>query len=216
MSNSTLPSGIRQDESGTRFVGGTVRSNGTIRKVYKVRPGYVPQEDVQKYVAPKRSRVPLTDGSANRVASPHLRTINGILAGNECSTGNKPSRAKAVLVGNSDSEFPPLRQKPTGSKPVDDVVDALSSLDISGKDKKELLTKPQCDNDSSPVVKPKSEQSNSKLEPKLNSKSSTGFAVKTISKASPTPESIENLLSKAADDTKSASGKYIPPWKRTK
>lgn len=216
MSNSTLPSGIRQDESGTRFVGGTVRSDGTIRKVYKVRPGYVPQEDVQKYVAPKRSRVPLTDGSADRVASPHLRTINGILAGNECSTGNKPSRAKAVLVGDSDREFPPLRQKSTVSKPVDDVVDALCSLDISGKDKKELLTKTKRDNDSSPVVEPKSEQSDSKLRSKLDSKSLTGFAVKAITVASSTPESTENLLSEAADDTKSASGKYIPPWKRSK
>eukprot|EP00042_Codosiga_hollandica_P052530 m.668999 g.668999 ORF g.668999 m.668999 type:complete len:95 (+) comp58519_c0_seq48:45-329(+) len=38
------------------FTGGTRRADGSYRKVVRVRPGYVPQEEVPKYV-PEQRRV---------------------------------------------------------------------------------------------------------------------------------------------------------------
>lgn len=51
-----LPSGIKEASDGSKFVGGSVRADGTVRKTYKVRPGYTPPEDVAKYV-PRAKRL---------------------------------------------------------------------------------------------------------------------------------------------------------------
>lgn len=100
------PSGIQKDAQGNRFVGGSVRSDGTTRKVHKVRPGFTPKEDVPKYVPLGRRKLqeigglevrdnPLgsqgrgadvvlgnsSSGSARR-QSPHIANINKILQNN--------------------------------------------------------------------------------------------------------------------------------------
>ncbi|VVT57256.1 uncharacterized protein SAPINGB_P005612 [Magnusiomyces paraingens] len=33
-----------------RMVGGSIRADGSVRKTYKIRPGYTPPEEVQRYV----------------------------------------------------------------------------------------------------------------------------------------------------------------------
>lgn len=221
MSDSTLPSGIREDENGTRIVGGTVRSDGTVRKTYKVRPGYVPQEDVAKYVAPKRSRVPGPD-NGNRVASPHLRTINNILAGSGDPAGGRPSRAR--LPKKTEDEFPALGQKPPASKPVDAVVDMLSSLDINQKDKKassqshaDKLTGSATETPTSRVPNAEVAQSESKpdSDKKSDSKSLTPFKAQDKPGVSSIINNTPEAPSTASNDVKKpAAGKYVPPWKR--
>ncbi|KAF5098770.1 hypothetical protein D0Z00_001929 [Geotrichum galactomycetum] len=223
MSDSTLPSGIREDENGTRFVGGTVRSDGTVRKVYKVRPGYVPQEDVAKYAAPKRARVPVTD-NVNRVTSPHLRTINNILAGGGDSAGGRPSRARPL--NKTEDEFPSLGQKPPASKPVDDLVGVLSSLDIKEKDKQafsqihaDKLASAAAEKPSSCVFKTEVAQSESKPESdkKSASKSLSSSEAKDKTDVSSIPNDTTEAPSTASNDVKKpAAGKYVPPWKRGK
>jgi partner of Y14 and mago protein len=223
MSESTLPSGIREDKNGTRFVGGTVRSDGTVRKVYKVRPGYVPQEDVAKYVAPKRSRAPVTD-NVNRVASPHLRTINNILSGGGDSAGGRPSLTRQLK--KTEDEFPALGQKPPAPKPVDAVVDMLSSLDINEKDKKissrthaDKLAGAATEKTSSRVSNTELAQSESKseFEKKSGSKSLFPSEAKTKIAVSSISNNTTETASTASNDMKKpAAGKYIPPWKRDK
>ncbi|KAA8901894.1 hypothetical protein TRICI_005972 [Trichomonascus ciferrii] len=49
-------SGIHTAEDGSRYVGGSVRPDGSVRRARKVKPGYVPEEDVPKYVPIGRRR----------------------------------------------------------------------------------------------------------------------------------------------------------------
>lgn len=46
-------SGIRQKDDGTHEIPASVRPDGTSRKTIKVRPGYIPVEDIAKYRPPK-------------------------------------------------------------------------------------------------------------------------------------------------------------------
>lgn len=52
----TSASGIYTAEDGSRYVGGSVRPDGSVRRARKVKPGYVPEEDVPKYVPIGRRR----------------------------------------------------------------------------------------------------------------------------------------------------------------
>ncbi len=47
--NEITASGIYVDSDGIRKTGGTIRSDGSVRKVVKVRPGYIPPEDQVRY-----------------------------------------------------------------------------------------------------------------------------------------------------------------------
>lgn len=61
MSEEESASGVKTADDGARYIGGSTRADGTVRKQIKVRPGFVPTEDVAKYV-PRNKRGESTEG----------------------------------------------------------------------------------------------------------------------------------------------------------
>ncbi|CZR53643.1 uncharacterized protein PAC_03523 [Phialocephala subalpina] len=64
-STSTTRSGIATGENGKRFVPRSVRADKSVRKEIPVRPGFIPTEDVERYVSPGVA----ASRSASRTAS---------------------------------------------------------------------------------------------------------------------------------------------------
>ncbi|KUJ08996.1 uncharacterized protein LY89DRAFT_317150 [Mollisia scopiformis] len=79
-STSTTNSGIATGENGRRFVPKSTRADKSVRKEIAVRPGYVPAEDIPRYVSPAVA--------ANRAAS---RTAS--LRSSPAPANNSPARA---------------------------------------------------------------------------------------------------------------------------
>lgn len=48
----TTASGIKELPNGERVIPASIRPDGTVRKERKVRPGFVPEEDISTYVNP--------------------------------------------------------------------------------------------------------------------------------------------------------------------
>lgn len=205
-----LPSGIKEDDQGNRYVGGSVRSDGTVRKVFKVRPGFTPTEDVARYVPVGRRRLQESGekqgdiSPAPRKASPHITNINKILQGRatEMDRGQlrKPDETKksAPQLEKSESDYPALPgRSPVKEKENNDLVDSLAKLTIDksqkstvdGKIKQKLETTSSTTSNALQDVKPEAKSSD------------------TISKSSPAD-------SQPSKDSTASKPKYIPPWKR--
>lgn len=98
------PSGIRKDNEGNRIVGGTVRADGSVRKVYKVRPGFTPVEDIAKYRPP-----------SERATNSKVSTLNS----KEVMKNEFPS-----VIDSAKGKFKPNN---------DDLLEKLNKLSISPK-----------------------------------------------------------------------------------
>lgn len=122
MKKNELPSGIKEDINGNRFVGGSTRPDGSIRKIFKVRPGYSPPEDVPKY-------------------RPKARELNSLNQEKQMATKGhriQPSGSESV------DEFPsvPVKKKECGSlanrnspmskdEDIDVISNILSTIELS-------------------------------------------------------------------------------------
>lgn len=70
-SGSTTRSGIATNEKGIRFVPRSVRPDNSVRKEIPVRPGFIPKEDIERYVSPNvASRGPSCIASVRSSATP--------------------------------------------------------------------------------------------------------------------------------------------------
>lgn len=77
MDSHETPSGVKESADGTRYIGGSVRADGSVRRTFKVRPGYTPPEDVPKYI-PRAKRIQVSQKTeplpVNPVASQKAET----------------------------------------------------------------------------------------------------------------------------------------------
>lgn len=100
-SSKKLPSGIQEKPDGTRFVGGTTRLDGTVRKVLKIRPGFIPIEDIPKYKP--RIRQTAKNDSATRSTNEILKLsseskpISTIKEKEEDAKQNSKSNIKSLM-----------------------------------------------------------------------------------------------------------------------
>ena len=208
----SLPSGIQDDGQGNRFVGGTVRSDGTVRKVYKVRPGFVPTEDVPKYVPVGRRRLQegaVPGDSQDRKSttstrlSPHLANINKILQsrdGEEAGAGrvrNQPLNKQQAR--QSDPSFV------TRKNNTNDTHLLKTDLEFPS-----LAPKPkpqQSKADSNDLA-----ASLSRLTIKSSDTDAKECVLKDMSKSAEPPKAISDAKTNSSDPA--SRPKYIPPWKR--
>lgn len=199
------PSGIQDDGQGNRYVGGTVREDGSVRKVYKVRSGYTPTEDVPKYVSIGRRRLQGTipgetdveNEAPVRRFSPHLANINKILQGSDKEEPgrlrNKNTTRNDKPLLKTDSEFPSLGSKPN----CNDLVESMGRLNITPVQKASR---------GSGDIKTTNKSDETKKSP------TTERISKEATKTSPPKPEAD---AKTASEVPTASrGKYIPPWKR--
>lgn len=66
--------GVRTNEHGERVVGGTRRADGSIRPERKVRDGYVPPDEQQKYMS-RGKKVRRPRPQSLRLARPTSRSL---------------------------------------------------------------------------------------------------------------------------------------------
>ncbi|ANB13826.1 hypothetical protein AWJ20_4773 [Sugiyamaella lignohabitans] len=116
------PSGIKVGEDGARYVGGSVRSDGSVRKTVKIRPGFVPAEDVPKYVI-----------RARRTEGPGNASSGG--PGGASRPQFRPSAAFGLITKTlQDNRTADKRDNArSGPDQTDDLADALSKVSIADK-----------------------------------------------------------------------------------
>lgn len=112
-------SGIHVDSNGDRVIGGSRRSDGSTRRVIKVREGYTPAEDTQRYNV-RQSRESRAEKEQLSIEKPSERSrtrfsgLNGLLKANyEANESRKPREYPSAATKN-----------PT--KDVDSIIDKLS------------------------------------------------------------------------------------------
>ncbi|KAJ5779656.1 hypothetical protein N7457_007376 [Penicillium paradoxum] len=131
MSSEVSPSGISTNpQTGERFIPSSVRADGSVRKELRVRPGYKPDEDIERYKPPgarSTGREPETQGES--------------LPAKEIHGHNSQSGAETNTVINetlTDSEVPgqPLKTSQTEMAPADTNMDAckdkVGALSVRG------------------------------------------------------------------------------------
>ncbi|GAA5839217.1 hypothetical protein JCM9279_002631 [Rhodotorula babjevae] len=89
-STSASASGIALSSSGDRIVPASVRTDGSIRKERKVRPGYTPVEDIARYRPP---------ASRDSAPSPRPRAVPGLGASGLAALAQPPPRTGARAGG---------------------------------------------------------------------------------------------------------------------
>ncbi|KND00287.1 uncharacterized protein SPPG_04616 [Spizellomyces punctatus DAOM BR117] len=127
-------SGIRESQSGDRVIPATRRPDGSVRKERKVRPGYVPQEDVSRYTNAKVE--------ATRVPEGYVPGI-GVVQPSEASTvtsksAKKNAKRRAKKAGEKDQQDGPAEKVTTtpDSKALSDTpakTQATAPVDIEKK-----------------------------------------------------------------------------------
>lgn len=192
-----------------------MRADGSVRKVFKVRPGFTPKEDVPKYVPIGRRRKEEQDGSLTekkkeeevdqpgRRLSPKVRDINNVLSGPREPARPRPRPAVESLVKSTD-DFPALPRKTetVSNRSEDDdgslLADSLGKLDL-GTEK--TTSKAELKITEDEKTTPKVEHKNA--EDKMANTKETRECRKLESSAE----------SKSSPEVASRA-KYVPPWKR--
>lgn len=194
-------SGIKTSNDGSRYIGGSVRADGSVRITRKVRPGFVPLEDVPKYVPRARrtenARLGLTvDQGAilpKKVESADVEANDLVqsLSKLTIDTQRNEDRTKDKSVGTKgQSNDRAAAKDKSGNRKSED--DRSVNIQDSEKDKGEH------ENNDEGLVK------NSKQ----GSKTTTDTDDKSVSKTM-TKENIAGSSTK-----KDEVPKYMPPWKR--
>lgn len=100
-SSSASPSvsGIQAKSDGTQEIPSSVRADGSIRTPIRVRPGFVPAEDVQKYVPPRTRRVVMPTTSSSTVLRSRTEGVSS--AADEPRQGVKMKSSKTNVAGSS-------------------------------------------------------------------------------------------------------------------
>ncbi|ODQ66603.1 hypothetical protein NADFUDRAFT_41237 [Nadsonia fulvescens var. elongata DSM 6958] len=235
-------SGIKTADDGSRYVGGSLRADGSVRKTIKIRPGFVPQEDVPLFrTRAQREREAVkqnnskennsssisepeyhtnignnnnTPSTARPLKSPHLKAINSILSGNRTRlpTGAEPQRKGQTYTGGSSENFKGAEPILTATEPSNKDRDSDNQDGLSLDMKRLSLTT------SNSTTKVSNKANSSMAFPNESSNSVSSFVCK---------DNIET--NREANDDKSAGilkninrelsstvskGKYIPPSKR--
>ncbi|TPX62036.1 hypothetical protein SpCBS45565_g07088 [Spizellomyces sp. 'palustris'] len=123
-------SGIRESQSGDRVVPATRRPDGSVRKERKVRPGYVPQEDVSRYTNAKveTTRVPegyvpgigvVQSSESSSVSSKSARKNAKRRAKKTCEKDQQDGTAEKVTTSPDSKALPDAQATTQAAAPVD-------------------------------------------------------------------------------------------------
>ncbi|KAH3673244.1 hypothetical protein WICPIJ_009863 [Wickerhamomyces pijperi] len=130
-------SGIHTDSNGDRVIGGSLRADGSIRKVVKVREGYTPAEDIERY-KPSRSRNKednnsISDDSTVSLGSGKPKSrfggLNALLSANNESNGSRSS-----IRSNTKIQSTPKKDTLNLSHEIDSLTEGISSVKLEKKD----------------------------------------------------------------------------------
>lgn len=203
------PSGIREDEHGNRVVGGSVRADGSVRKTFKVRPGFTPKEDVAKYVPVGRRRLQEdpSSGELKSQTSPKVRDINSILG-----AARQPARPKTL--DKTTQQLPALPKTSTANADAESLANSFGKLAIAKTaPKDESTTESKIAAKAEPKGDPEQTDSKKKFdsETKPGLKKDTTIDDPVANAEKKTLDKTDNVESK---EKKPAGQKYIPPWKR--
>ncbi|PKC12920.1 hypothetical protein RhiirA5_352377 [Rhizophagus irregularis] len=118
ISNPT-PSGIVTIDNNERVIPATRRADGTVRKERRVRPGFVPQEDVARYKNPWRNN----ENNLESINNEHERVVE------EDSLGQLQSKISEMSV-NESNEFPTA---PTASITIEQLENTTKKIKVLEK-----------------------------------------------------------------------------------
>ncbi|KAJ5476639.1 Exon junction complexPym [Penicillium sp. IBT 31633x] len=121
MPSNVSPSGIvTNPETGERLVPSSSRPDGTIRKQLRVKPGYKPKEDIQRYKPPgARSIMQKSDNQGEPAPANESSSLSSKAEAEVANTGDKTFKElKAPLqtVETDKSEAPPESSKAGNEK----------------------------------------------------------------------------------------------------
>jgi hypothetical protein len=216
MDEETTLSGIRVANDGTRYVGGTVRADGTVRKTYKVRAGYAPPEDVPKYVARRRAEA--------RSASPAVAGINKILAGKAGNTEDieKLAGGLSTLSINERTSIPRTKERDSSNDQTSSKREIVNRALI---DEGKLTTEERSKGIVEPITErgPENEVSKKRVDKPVersedmkkqlfSSDCQVGDSSQGKEPRETVNEKVKEPLQLQANDE--SPSKYVPPWKR--
>ncbi|CDR40679.1 CYFA0S05e03180g1_1 [Cyberlindnera fabianii] len=139
--------GVHLDAEGNRVVGGSVRADGSVRKIVKVRPGFTPQEDVKRYNVreAREERLRSTSqiyqgGKAIQNASRDPQRPSRFSGLNNFLKGVASEDAKGTRRSESSSgplHIPPNHRHSVATQQSDDtdISNSLAKLSIEGDQK---------------------------------------------------------------------------------
>ncbi|TIA93389.1 hypothetical protein E3P99_00166 [Wallemia hederae] len=145
--------GIVDTEDGRRSIPQSVRADGSVRKEIKVRPGFMPMEDVERY-RPPRSRLSAASGAPSPA-----RRLDSLESQLE-SDGGDTSQSRSSRRGSLEKASPPS-PSPKHTKNSD-------SIGIQGQDK-QIDNKEKADKSDNVDKKDKTDKTD-KAEDELTSK----------------------------------------------
>lgn len=141
MVENSLPSGAKEAIDGSKYVGGSVRADGTVRKTFKVRPGYTPPEDVPRYI-PRKKREQTQESKSSSVSESNTETKKIVATDNtESVTKVKPDTLTSNQADQNPTNKPNHKKESASKEPkdpgkdVENIESLLNKLDISN-DKK--------------------------------------------------------------------------------
>ncbi|WFC97914.1 hypothetical protein MYAM1_000634 [Malassezia yamatoensis] len=147
-SSCAVPSGIVSDSGGSKIVPSSIRADGSVRKERKVRPGYTPQEDVQRFrprgvlrqeTGAQAPRSTTSRGLAGMVKeADNQRTANEKRSSQRNSIGQ--ARATSAEIAPSWRAKEPSRVSSTDTKSDDCTSSAQRAMSKPHGDDQELST----------------------------------------------------------------------------
>lgn len=187
---------VKIDE-GSTYVGGTVRKDGTVRRVVKIRPGYIAPENVSKYV-PRAKR---TDPNEGKLLP------GGSVEGNEDARISAKSGAKKAALSQ-------INRTLWGERDLRGEGRCKEKGEQKGEEKGKEKSEEKSEKKSEGKGKGKSEETTEhtteKTNAPINDRPTKGTEAHKDYKAfiRHSSQSIESL------STKSSKKVYIAPWKR--
>ncbi|QSL64804.1 hypothetical protein MERGE_002106 [Pneumocystis wakefieldiae] len=138
--NDKRASGIKSLQDGSSIIPSSVRPDGSIRSERKVRPGYVPPEDISVY------RTVHHDGSGqrmsrNEIGTPGYRSPGTTVSSNLSKSAKKRAKKKEKIQNlKNDNVFPESKTKDSDSV-IDDIEKRMINFKIKETQKFETCSK---------------------------------------------------------------------------
>ncbi|KAI8905691.1 hypothetical protein PhCBS80983_g02590 [Powellomyces hirtus] len=111
-------SGIRESKTGERVIPATRRPDGTVRKERKVRPGFVPQEDVTRYSNARVEATKVPEGYVPGLPTQNTTPNSASVDVSASKSAKKNAKRKVKKAAEADPEDLSLSTVTPSTKPA--------------------------------------------------------------------------------------------------
>lgn len=123
MSNVQALEDYRKDRQGNTYIPATQRADGTWRKEIKVKPGYIPQEEVLSYASSKKTQ--MAKENAKGPIGLSAQPVSSVASKKKKNKNKKPSAASAAASNTVDNH-----RERDSSADVEDITDEVENLTL--------------------------------------------------------------------------------------